>query len=150
MKWNSPAVRIGLNLGLGAMSLAVAAVSAGCGAQQAPLQVEVTQLAPYTHAAKAPDCQMPVLEAMPLQGLTQIAIVEAWAGEKAQPPDVLPALQRKACETGADAIVVLTSRAQTSEDATGYYIDSVAIVYGKENPTAAGTAYKIPKIPQGN
>ena len=48
---------------------------------------------------------------------------------------MLPAVQRKACETGADAIVVLTSRAQTTEDATGYYINSVAIVYGKENPS---------------
>ena len=44
----------------------------------------------------------------------------------------------------------LTSKAQTTETATGYYIDSVAIVYGKESPTAAGTAYKVPRIPQGN
>ena len=34
---------------------------------------------------------------------------------------------------GADAIVVLTSKSQTTEDLAGYYIDAVAIVYGK-NP----------------
>jgi hypothetical protein len=55
---------------------------------------------------------MPVLESMPLQTLSQIAIVEAWADEKDQPPDVLPALQRKACETGADALVIINSQHQ--------------------------------------
>jgi hypothetical protein len=113
MNRNPPAVRIGLNLGRAAMSLALSAVIAGCAASQhVPLQVEVTQLGPYTHAAKAPDCRMPVLESMPLQTLSQIAIVEAWADEKDQPPDVLPALQRKACETGADALVIINSQHQ--------------------------------------
>jgi hypothetical protein len=113
MDWNRAAVRIGLNLGRAAASIALAAVIAGCASQQhAPLQVEVTQLGPYSHAAKAPDCRMPVLESMPLQTLSQIAIVEAWADAKDQPPDVLPALQRKACETGADALVIINSQHQ--------------------------------------
>ncbi len=112
MNWNRPAVRIGLNLGLVAMSIALSALIAGCGSQKTPLQVEVTQLGAYTHAAKAPDCQMPVLEGMPLKSLTQIAIVEAWADAKDQPPDVVPALRRKACETGADALVIINSEHQ--------------------------------------
>jgi len=112
MNWNRPAVRNGIKLGLGSMGIALAAVLAGCGSQKSPLQVQVTQLGPYTHAAKAPDCRMPVLETMPLNTLSQIAIVEAWADEKDQPPDVLPALQRKACETGADALVIINSEHQ--------------------------------------
>jgi len=107
-----PAVRNGLKLGLAAMSLAMGALIAGCGSQQAPLQVSVTQLGPYAHAAKGPTCQMPVLETLPLKPLSQIAIVEAWADSKDQPPDVLPALESKACETGADALVIINSEHQ--------------------------------------
>ena len=93
---------------------------------------------------------MPVLRHEPLKDFRRVAIVEALGNVYASEADVLPAVQRKACETGADAIIVLTSKSQTTESATGYYINSVAIVYGKEIPAAAGTAYKIPKIPQGN
>lgn len=76
------------------------------------MEVDVTQLAPYVHAAKAPDCQMPVLANLPLTTYRQVAIVEVWADLKDQPNDVLPALKRKACETGADALVVLNSQHQ--------------------------------------
>ena len=89
---------------------------------------------------------MPVLRHEPLADFRKVAIVEAMGNRFATEADVLPAVQRKACETGADAIVVLTSKGQTTEDATGYYINSVAIIYGKENPASAGTAYKIPPI----
>ncbi|HEX4210701.1 MAG TPA: hypothetical protein VHY56_09925 [Candidatus Binataceae bacterium] len=85
---------------------------AGCSTQKTPLTVEVTQLAPYEHAAKPPDCKMPVLETMPLTNYEQVAIVEAWADLKDQSDEVLPALQRKACETGADALVVINSAHQ--------------------------------------
>jgi hypothetical protein len=95
----------GLCLGLGA-------AVAGCSTQRTPLYVDITQLAPYAHAAKPPGCPMPVLEAMPLASYRQIAIVEAWADLKDQQNDVLPALQRKACETGADALVILNSKRQ--------------------------------------
>jgi hypothetical protein len=111
MNSNRPDVRVRLNLGLAAMSIALSAIIAGCAAHN-PLQVQVTQLGPYSHAAKAPDCQMPVLERMPLKNLSQIAIVEAWADVKDLPPDVMPALERKACETGADALVIINSQHQ--------------------------------------
>lgn len=125
--------------------------AAGCAhVVSLPPQVTLSEVEPSGRAAKPPDCNMPVLRHEPLNDFRKVAIVEALGNRFASEADVLPAVQRRACETGADAIVVLTSRAQTSEDATGYYIDSVAIVYGKENPAAAGTAYKIPKIPQAN
>jgi hypothetical protein len=120
---------------------------AGC-AQVAslPPQVTLSEVEPSGRAAKPPDCNMPVLRHEPLTDYRKVAIVEALGNRFATEADVLPAVQRKACETGADAIVVLTSKAQTTESATGYYINSVAIVYGKENPAAAGTAYKVPPI----
>lgn len=111
MKSNHPHIRFSFDRGLAAMSLVLSAVVGGC-ATHIPLQVQVTQLGPYTHAAKAPDCPMPVLERMPLTSLSQVAIVEAWADVKDQPPDVLPALERKACETGADALVIINSQHQ--------------------------------------
>ena len=115
-----------------------------------PPQVTLSEMEPSGRAAKPPDCDMPVLRHEPLRDFRKVAIVEGLGNVYATEAEVLPAVQRKACETGADAIVVNTSKAQTSESATGYYINSVAIVYGKENPTAAGTAYKIPPVRQGN
>jgi len=55
---------------------------------------------------------MPVLSTLPLTTYDQVAIVEAWADLKDQADDVLPALQRKACETGADALVIVNSSHQ--------------------------------------
>jgi hypothetical protein len=90
---------------------AVAIVGGGC-STRTPMQVSVTQLATYVNAAKAPDCKMPLLDAMPPGSYSQVAIVEAWADLKDTKQDVLPALQRKACETGADALVILNSTHQ--------------------------------------
>jgi hypothetical protein len=55
---------------------------------------------------------MPVLGSMPLTTFKEIAIVEAWADLQDDQADVLPALKRKACETGADALVVIDSQHQ--------------------------------------
>lgn len=84
----------------------------GCASQRTPMQVSVTQLAPYVNAAKDPGCTIPVLGAMPMGSYTQVAIVEAWADLKDTENDVLPALKRKACETGADALVILNTTRQ--------------------------------------
>jgi hypothetical protein len=112
MNGNRSTPRIRPNLGRSPIIIALSAIIAGCGAQKSPLQVAVTQLGPYSHAAKGPDCPMPILETMPFNTGSQIAIVEAWADQKDQPPDVLPALRRKACETGADALVIINSQHQ--------------------------------------
>jgi hypothetical protein len=111
MSWKRIARYIGRTFARAPMCVAFGLLIAGCFSQK-PLQVQVTQLAPYARAAKAPDCQMPVLGMMPLRNLSEVAIVEAWADSKDQPPDVLPALQRKACETGADALVIINSQHQ--------------------------------------
>jgi hypothetical protein len=85
---------------------------AGCSTGRVPMEVDITQLAPYVHAAKAPDCRMPVLSNLPLTTYRQVAIVEVWADLKDQDNDVVPALRRKACETGADALVIINSQHQ--------------------------------------
>jgi hypothetical protein len=107
---------------------------AGCPKSIAlPPQVSVADIEPSGHAAKPPDCDMPVLRHDPLTDYRKIAILEGVGNLYASESDVLPAVQRKACETGADAIVIGISKAQTSEALTGYYINAVAIVYGKRS-----------------
>lgn len=167
---NGPLLTICLCVGL-------AATVAACSAQRTAMTVEVTQLGPYTHAAKSPDCQMPVLSSMPLTTYRQVAIVEAWADLKDNQLDVLPALRRRACETGADALVIVNSQHQdiknmlyqaTPNEAlnettqrnvyagqgeyiaemehtrrlgeaghNGYYVDAIAINYGKTRDNSA-------------
>jgi hypothetical protein len=94
------------------LCIGVAVAAAGCFTTKVPTEVTVTQLDTYEHAAKPPSCTMPVLDTMPLNGVRQVAIVEAWADESDTRSDVLPALQRKACETGADALVLVDSQHQ--------------------------------------
>ncbi|HUO05802.1 MAG TPA: hypothetical protein VMU16_11455 [Candidatus Binataceae bacterium] len=117
---------------------ALALFAAGCSAiTSAPPEVTVAEIEPSGNAAKPPDCNMPVLRRDPLGDFRKVAIIEAVGSVYAHESDVLPAVLRKACETGADAVVVIASKSQTSESMTGYYINSVAIVYGKENPVGA-------------
>ena len=97
---------------LGFFCMVLGTLGAGCASQRTPMQVDVTPLASYDNAAKPPDCKMPILAGMPLTTYRQIAIVEAWADLKDDTSDVLPALRRKACETGADALVILNSQHQ--------------------------------------
>jgi hypothetical protein len=77
-----------------------------------PMQVNVTQLAPYQFAAKSPDCEMPVIDSLPLTSYREVAIVEVWADLQDDKSDVVPAMKRKACETGADALVITNSQHQ--------------------------------------
>src|SRR5271156_2926369 len=129
----------------------MAIASAGCPSLVSlPPQVTLSEVEPSGRAAKPPDCNMPVLRHEPLRDYRKVAIVEALGNRHDVEADVLPAVKRKACETGADAIVVTESRAQTTEDATGYYINSIAIIYGKENPETPGASYKLPAPPKTN
>jgi hypothetical protein len=95
-----------------ALSAALIIGAVGCSTGRTPMQVSVTQLGPYVNAAKDPGCTMPVLSSMPQGTYTQVAIVEVWADLKDDNNDVVPALRRKACETGADALVILNSAHQ--------------------------------------
>jgi hypothetical protein len=133
----------GLNF-IASVLVAVAIAASGCAhVASLPPQATIAEIEPSGRAAKPPDCDMPVLRHEPLTDFRKVAIVEGLGNVFASETDVLPAVQRKACETGADAIVILASKSQTSEGTTGYYINSVAIVYGKRNPAAMHDANSI-------
>ena len=76
---------------------------------------------------------MPVLHSEPLADFRKVATVEATGNVYSTEKDVMPALIRGACSTGADAVIILASKSQTSEAMVGYYINAVAIVYGKRH-----------------
>jgi hypothetical protein len=107
----------------------------GCARVSLPPQVDVAEIQPSGRAAKPPDCSMPVLRSDPLTDFRRVAIIEATANTFENEGDVLPAVQRAACGTGADAIVITKSKAQTSEGLVGYYLGAYAIVYGKVSPS---------------
>ncbi len=124
--------------------LALGVAASGCArAVRLPPQATLAEVEPSGRAAKPPNCDMPVLRREPLTDFRKVAIVEGLGSVYASEADVLPVVQRKACESGADAIIILTSKSQTSEGMTGYYINSVAIVYGKRNPAAEQGASQI-------
>lgn len=61
----------------------------------------------YTRPAKGPGCNMPLIYAQPTVPYRQIAIVEGWGGINDSRQKVLGYIRNKACETGADALLVL-------------------------------------------
>jgi hypothetical protein len=98
---------------LNQIAIAGIALLAGCSTPgKVPMQVNITQLANYARPAQSPECKMQVLSSMPLTTFKEVAIVEAWADLKDDKSDVIPAMRRKACETGADALVILNSQHQ--------------------------------------
>jgi hypothetical protein len=117
-----------------ALAVAAAGLAAACGrAMQLPPQVTYTEIERSGRAAEPPNCNIPVLRHDPLTAYRKVGLIEATGSVYATEEDVMPAVRRKACESGADAIVILTSKSQTTEGLVGYYIDAEAIIYGK-NP----------------
>jgi hypothetical protein len=95
------------------IALAGAVLCGGCSTPgKVTMQVNIVQLDKYVRAARSPECDMPILNGMPLTNYKQVAIVEVWADQKDEKADVIPVLKRKACETGADALVILDSEHQ--------------------------------------
>ena len=77
-------------------------------------EVTVSQIEPSGHAVKAADCSMDVLYSEPTVAFRKIAIVEGWADSNVQRGDLFEAIKRAACGTGADALLVISDRAQTT------------------------------------
>jgi len=118
------------------MTLSIlAALVAACTTVALPPQITISEVEPSGRAAKPPDCNLPVLREAPLTDYREVAIIEGLGNRFVEEKDVLPLVVAKGCETGADALVINDSRAQTSENMTGYYINAIAIVYGKKHPT---------------
>jgi hypothetical protein len=93
----------------------VASLICGC-AQKDPPESTISWLAPQTHAAKSADCVMPVLAELPNVDYQQIAIVEVADDFNADDQEVAEIARRKACETGADALVILENKRQKLGD----------------------------------
>ncbi|MGH7864877.1 MAG: hypothetical protein ACREQB_07800 [Candidatus Binataceae bacterium] len=102
-----------------------------------PAEVKIAELEPSGHAARPLNCSMPVLNADPLTAFRKVAIIEGIGNVFEEDAAVEKAVREKACETGADAIIVHTRKRQTSEAITGYYINAIAIVYEPEGDNAA-------------
>jgi hypothetical protein len=118
-----------------ALALSMLAVSTACTKVAMPPQVTMSEVEPSGRAAKPPDCNLPVLRIAPLAEYREVAIIEGLGNRFVEEKDVLPLVVAKGCETGADALIINESRAQTSENMTGYYINAIAIIYGKRHPT---------------
>jgi len=115
-----------------------------------PPEVTVAEMEPSGRAAKDPNCPMAVLHTEPITEYRKIALIDAVAAPGTPEKEILPSMTRKACETGADALVIVTSKAQHSETPegmvaggqTGYYISAVAIIY-----VSSGAAASQPHTP---
>jgi hypothetical protein len=121
------------------LGAAMLALIPGCqGVVALPPQATLTEIEPSGRAARDPNCTVPILHSEPLTDFRKVAIIEGLGNVYAQESDVMPAVMRKACETGADAILILTSKSQTSENMTGYYINAVAIIYVQGSRAVGG------------
>jgi hypothetical protein len=117
------------------ITLSMLALCAACAKVALPPQITMSEVEPSGRPAKPPDCNLPVLRNAPLTQYREVAIIEGLGNRYVQESDVLPLVVAKGCETGADALVINDSRAQTSENMTGYYVNAIAIIYGKPHPT---------------
>ena len=118
-----------------AIALSFLTMLAACAKVALPPTITLSEIEPSGRAAKPPDCNLPVLRSAPLADYRQVAIIEGLGNRYVAESDVLPLVVSKGCETGADALIINESRGQTSESMTGYYINAVAIIYGKKGPT---------------
>jgi len=96
---------------------AVALLVGGCFEFDIPApSATVSPMTSVMRPAKAPDCPLQVLSTMPAADVEQIALVDTWGDQSANDADLLPVLKRKACEIGADAVVITSDKSQHEGD----------------------------------
>jgi len=89
--------------------------AAACSSQPTyPPSATVTEIEPSTRPARSPNCNMPVLRADPIVDYQKIAIVDGWGSLKYSRDQVMDVVKRKACETGADALVIIDAAEQNT------------------------------------
>jgi len=88
------------------------AMLAACAPQKDPPEATISWLAPQTRAALPADCPIPIYSAAPSVDYQPIAIVEVADDINADESEVAALVRRKACETGADAFVILEDQRQ--------------------------------------
>lgn len=100
-----------------------------------PPTADVTEIETTSRPAKDPNCYMPVIYAEPTVDYRKIAIVDAWASLEYSKQQVLEEVKRKACETGADAVLVLSGAQQVTR--RELYVaepNSARLAYGADAP----------------
>lgn len=112
--------------GMAAVCAAIAAMTAGCFEFETPApSATVSPMTSYMLPAKAPGCAVQVLDTMPLARVRQLALIDAWGDQQASDTDLLPVLKSKACEVGADAVVITSDKSQHEGEQLPGYDDKV-------------------------
>jgi hypothetical protein len=93
-------------------ALVFAGLILGCAGRKDTPETTISWLAPQTRAAKSADCQMPMLGELPNVDYQEIALVEVTGDYDADDTAMSSLARRKACETGADALVILENQQQ--------------------------------------
>lgn len=118
----------------GALAIALAAMAmfaGGCFEAEIPApSATVSPMTSVMRAAKAPNCPLQVLHTMPAADVQQLALVDTWGDQSAKDTDLLPVLKRKACEVGADAVVITSDKSQHEGDQLAGYDTKVGSAVG--------------------
>ena len=126
--------------------IALIATIAGCSAEKDPAEATISWLAPQTRAAKPTDCAMPLLSEMPNAEYQQIAIVEVSDDFDADPQEAIDLARRKACETGADALVIRENQQQKRGKALPGYSAEESSLAGPETGANVRAREHLPEI----
>lgn len=104
----------------GALAIALAAMAlfvGGCFEAEIPApSATVSPMTSVMRPAKPPNCPLQVLNTMPAADIQQLALVDTWGDQVAADSDLLPVLKSKACEVGADAVVITSDKSQRQGD----------------------------------
>jgi hypothetical protein len=105
---------------------AMAILVSGCFEAEIPAPSStVSPMTSTMRPAKGPNCPLQVLYSMPSNSIQQLALIDTWGDEEANDADLLPELKGKACEIGADAVVITSDKSQHEGDQLPGYDDKV-------------------------
>jgi hypothetical protein len=110
------------SIALGVALAAITMLAGGCFEFETPApSATVSPMTSVMRPAKGPNCALQVLHTMPAADVQQLALVDTWGDQSAKDADLLPVLKTKACEVGADAVVITSDKSQhEGEQLEGY------------------------------
>jgi hypothetical protein len=105
------------SIALAVVLTAIAPLFGGCFETEIPApSATVSPMTSTMRPAKGPNCPLQVLSTMPTVDVQQLALVDTWGDQSANDADLLPVLKSKACEVGADAVVITSDKSQHEGD----------------------------------
>jgi hypothetical protein len=129
---NSP-IRQSLSV-LAAAVAAMAIFVSGCYVFEVPApSATVSPMTSDMRPAKGPNCTLQVLNSMPAGDVQQLALVDTWGDEVANDADLMPVLKSKACEIGADAVVITSNKSQHEGEQLQGWDDKVGSTVASKN-----------------